>query len=166
MFAEVKTKQEIKVKGEDDDDDDSDDEADEATPVEGASAPSTGSRSTEITDITVPFSATTGGDRFTALGHFSWVNTAEATKETVDGSGRRLEVTETVNVVATVPSDQVDKKKQDVAFSFTGPAAIGASRIHWDPEAGVGYTVNSSASIASGMMVALTVAAAIGALLL
>jgi hypothetical protein len=106
-----------------------------------------------------------GGSQFTPLGHFSWKDEAEATSTTVEpGTGRRLQVTDTIKVIATVPADQVDQRERTIAFSFTGQGSMGADYIHWDPEAGVGYR-SSSASLATGFAVVVMAAATVCTLL-
>jgi hypothetical protein len=164
IFADVKTEQKIKIEGADSEDEaDEDDAVQDTTSSVATGATGPRSSSKEIKDVTVPFSSTSGlaNSQFTPLGHFSWKDEAEATStitvvNTIDpstgGIGRRkLQVTQTIKVIATVPSDQVDQKHQTVAFSFTGPGSIGADYIHWDPEAGVGY-LSSSASWRAGWM--------------
>ena len=39
-----------------------------------------------------------------------------------------------------------NSSQQRIAFSFVGDAAISASNIYWDPEAGVGYSERVSAA--------------------
>ena len=144
MFADIKTKQKIEIEGASSDD--ANDESSEGPSSSFVAETGTkSSTSSEIKDITVPFASGLSSSTFTPLGHFSWKDEAEATSTTVErGTGRRLQVTDKIKVVATVPTDQVNQKDQTVAFSFTGPGSIGADYIHWDPEAGVGYQSSSS----------------------
>ena len=164
MFADIKTKQKIEVDGA------SSDDANDESSSEGQSSSfvaETGTKSStssEIKDITVPFVSGLSST-FTPLGHFSWKDEAEATTTTIEsGTGRRLQVTDKIKVIATVPTDQVNQQEQTVAFSFTGPGSMGADYIHWDPEAGVGYQ-SSSSKIATCFAVALMVATTISCIM-
>jgi hypothetical protein len=96
-----------------------------------------------------------------AFGQYSWAKTAETSVETTDADGRRLQVTKTIPVIATI-APGAKGSEQDIAFSFTG-AGQGANWIYWDPEAGVGYSVGSSSgsclSLGTGVIgIMLTVA--------
>eukprot|EP00529_Nitzschia_sp_RCC80_P012229 CAMPEP_0113465866 /NCGR_PEP_ID=MMETSP0014_2-20120614/13970_1 /TAXON_ID=2857 /ORGANISM="Nitzschia sp." /LENGTH=558 /DNA_ID=CAMNT_0000358057 /DNA_START=108 /DNA_END=1784 /DNA_ORIENTATION=+ /assembly_acc=CAM_ASM_000159 len=163
MFADIKTKQKIEIEGASSDD--TDDERSEGPSSGFISETGTkSSTSSEIKDITVPFNSVLSST-FTPLGHFSWKDEAEATSTKVEpGTGRRLQVTDKIKVIATVPADQVNQQEQTVAFSFTGPGSMGADYIHWDPEAGVGYQ-SSSAKIATCFAGAIIVATTIGSIM-
>ena len=59
-------------------------------------------------------------------------------------------MTNNIQVIATVKEGDEGMSKQDIAFSFVGAGASGAERIYWDPETGVGYTSETSASTVGG----------------
>ena len=115
----------------------------------------------EADDVVINFADTartaSGPDAssITPFGQFTWAKTAVATKSVGGGNSTRFLSEETVAVVATtssLTSDETDPDNtyQEIAFSFTG-AASGASRIYWDPEAGIGYDVETvSASGGAG----------------
>jgi hypothetical protein len=75
--------------------------------------------------------------------------TTETQRSGVDVAG----VPTTISVVATSPTftdtSEITKERR-IAFSFIRDAAISASNIYWDPEAGVGYSDNSSDNSSGG----------------
>jgi hypothetical protein len=84
------------------------------------------------------------------FGEYTWLETAEvlelASNETTTDIQRSGEPT-TISVVATSPISANNSEimpGRRIAFSFVGDAAISASNIYWDPEAGIGYSENSS----------------------
>jgi len=74
---------------------------------------------------------------YEAFGRYSWASTAEATAVS-NSTGRELQMTDAIQVVATVKPGDEGTSKQDIAFSFVGTGASGADRIYWDPETGAG----------------------------
>ena len=100
---------------------------------------------------------------FVPFGTFTWADTAEALPMGVNvteaANATRLleEQSTTISVVATKSAETSDEEDPDntyneIAFSFVG-AGRGASRIYWDPEAGVGYNEASAAMKAAGGVV-------------
>jgi hypothetical protein len=83
---------------------------------------------------------------YEAFGRYSWAPTAEATTATNSTDGRELQVTDTIQVIATIKEGDEGQSKQDIAFSFVGAGASGADRIYWDPETGVGYNMAGSSA--------------------
>jgi hypothetical protein len=92
------------------------------------------------------------------FGEYTWEETAEvielasngtASNETttdIQRSGDGVGVPTTIRVVATSPISADDSEimpERRIAFSFVGDAAISASNIYWDPEAGIGYSDGS-----------------------
>lgn len=97
---------------------------------------------------------------FNTYGQYTWANDAEATGIAVDAQdfngtvmmarqgGEPLpenvimvdNTTSTIEVIATSPVNSTeDENVQQIAYSFVGDAAQGASDIYWDPETGIGY---------------------------
>ena len=99
-------------------------------------------------EANVDFSQIGGLLGYETFGRYSWAPTAEATTTSTDG--RALQMTNNIQVVATVKEGDEGMSKQDIAFSFVGAGASGAERIYWDPETGVGYTSETSASTVGG----------------
>lgn len=115
-------------------------------------------------DIMINFDKYADASSLTPIGEYSWVETAEvlpkpgaggvtlqSTTEATDAGLPDLAVPETVQVVATSPSYESERRRvegktaQSIAFSFVGNAAHQASEIFWDPTAGVSYSESSSA---------------------
>jgi hypothetical protein len=97
------------------------------------------------------------------FGEYTWDETAEVivpaassnetTTETQRSGVDVAGVPTTISVVATTPTStntsEITRERR-IAFSFVGDAAISASNIYWDPEAGVGYSDNSSDNSSEG----------------
>lgn len=134
------------------------DEPIEGEPVEGpVGGPLGGPGEAEISfqDIGTLFG-------YEAFGRYAWAAEAEATTSSNSTDGRELQMSSTIEVIATMKEGDEEHSKQDIAFSFVGAGASGANRIYWDPEAGVGYSQEASSS--SAFRWGLTGAAAIAAL--
>ena len=109
--------------------------------------------STKAKDVRISFAQAVDTIGVTPFGEYTWDETAlvrkpvNGTTETNDTAVSRS-VDETIAVVATKP---VDPMNTSIAFSFVGDAAMSATDIYWDPEAGVNYaseTVPGSTSFA------------------
>jgi hypothetical protein len=98
----------------------------------------------------VDFSQIGGLLGYEAFGRYSWAPTAEATTVMNSTDGRALQITNNIQVVATIKEGDEGMYKQDIAFSFVGAGASGADRIYWDPETGIGYVTEESASTVGG----------------
>jgi hypothetical protein len=126
LISHIETENDVKVK-----DENEENEGEDADMAQTA------------TEANIDFSKVSNLMGYSAFGTYSWVPTAEATTSTNTTDGRFLEVTETVNVVATTAAEDVGMAKQNIAFSFL---TRGANKIYWDPEAGVGYNVEGSSA--------------------
>ena len=83
------------------------------------------------------------------FGEYTWEETAEAIEPTSNETTTALQrsgvgVPATIRVVATSPTPTEIMAARRISFSFVGDAAISASNIYWDPEAGIGYSESSS----------------------
>jgi hypothetical protein len=91
------------------------------------------------------------------FGEYTWEETAEVIEpaassnetitETQRSAGVDAGVPTSIRVVATSPTSADDSeitKERRIAFSFVGDAAMSASNIYWDPEAGIGYSGENS----------------------
>jgi hypothetical protein len=154
----------------------------QAAETEGGMAPK---------DIFISFADVVDTSSFTPFGEYSWAETAEATSsgasnnptntgstnnETEVMSSRSVNTTstasapQTIKVVATSPLvERADRRAQEgkqvesIAYSFVGGnAAHRASRIYWDPSAGVDYQSSarplSLAMAGAGLVLALLTA--------
>ena len=140
LLSHVDTENEVQIK-EDmgpgmEEEEDTEDGDDEEASMEGPS------------EANVDFSQIGGLLGYETFGRYSWAPTAEATSTSTEG--RALQMTNNIQVIATVKEGDEGMSKQDIAFSFVGAGASGAERIYWDPETGVGYTSETSASTTVG----------------
>jgi hypothetical protein len=98
-------------------------------------------------DVLISFGDAIGGTGVVPFGEYTWAKDAQVLginglNETMGNQtiglmqGALDEDTESIQVVATTPSDGSDR----LAFSFVGRAAQMASDIYWDPETGIGYS--------------------------
>lgn len=97
------------------------------------------------------------------FGEFSWQTTAQAiddtTVETANGTvavERSAQLGTTIQVVATSPPvlgerQPGDKSSEYIAFSFVGEGSRSASEIYWDPQAGIRYGTEASATSGAGV---------------
>jgi len=143
LVSHVETENEVEVKNDGKKASDESD-SDGTDTVDSASGP----RAAEEGSIDIDFYNAPGMQGYQPIGVYSWAPTAEATTMKNSTDGRLLQVTETIQVVATLAPGDDGKSKQDVAFSFVG-AGRGASMIYWDPEAGVRYNAEGSSSASS-----------------
>jgi hypothetical protein len=93
-----------------------------------------GPASRQAMDVIIDFEDTVSTIGFIPFGEYTWAETAEATPG--DNNTTSTMSSETIAVIGTTP---VNVAYREIAFSFVG-AGQGASRIYWDPEAGIGYS--------------------------
>jgi hypothetical protein len=101
-------------------------------------APTAPALPTHPQDVVIPFDQALQDTGVTPFGQYTWAKEATVNSNTT-----------TVQVVATSPPSDTTQ----MAFSFVGSGASGASDLYWDPQAGVGYA--SGASTRSGLVVAM-----------
>jgi hypothetical protein len=117
-----------------------------------------GKKSKKAKDVIITFDQAQDVVGIIPFGAYTWEETAEAippttpNETTTDGTAiQRLAgdgaVPATIRVVATSPPTETSEIMQArrIGFSFVGDAAISASNIYWDPEAGIGYSQSSDA---------------------
>jgi hypothetical protein len=90
------------------------------------------------------------------FGEYTWEETAEAIEPASDETTTALQrsgvgVPATIRVVATSPTPTEIMAARRISFSFVGDAAISASNIYWDPEAGIGYSESTDSESTSGV---------------
>lgn len=112
-------------------------------------------------DVQIPFASAVDTVGFVPFGSYKWDGSAEAAEsDTPPGTTTNLELepisveksanpyegfismakaSETIQVIATSPTEYGNETTQIIAYSFVGSAAQNASYIYWDPEAGIGY---------------------------
>jgi hypothetical protein len=120
-------------------------------------------------DVIISFDQAQDASGIIPFGEYTWQETAEAiepaasneTGTAIQRSAGGVVVPATIRVVATsapTPTNNSEDNSEDnsetmpaqrIAFSFVGDAAISASNIYWDPEAGIGYSESASAAGAS-----------------
>jgi hypothetical protein len=106
-----------------------------------------GPASRQAMDVIIDFEDAVSTIGFVPFGEYTWAETAEATpgdsnNTTVAETNTSTRSSETIAVIGTTP---VNVAYRDIAFSFVG-AGQGASRIYWDPEAGIGYSAQAQSS--------------------
>ena len=125
---------------------DYDDDVDEMSPTPA---------SRTALDVMISFEEAQGAVGVIPFGEYTWEQTAEVVEPfsnettTIQRSGiEQVGIPTTISVVATSPTyiENTAKSQQWIAFSFVGDAAISASNIYWDPEAGIGYSESASAA--------------------
>jgi hypothetical protein len=105
-------------------------------------------------DVIITFDEAQDAAGIIPFGEYTWEETAEAIEPASNETTTALQRSEAgvpaataIRVVATSP-DSTDNSEsmpgRRIAFSFVGDAAISASNIYWDPEAGVGYSDSTS----------------------
>lgn len=144
-----------------------------------------------VEDVTINFADVVDTAGFIPFGEYNWAKSAEASSRMMDGGNATdgdsaiqversdqnitdgfsvSEAATTIDVIAsTAPDTQANGETtlKEIAFSFVGEAAQGASRIYWDPEAGVGYNADdSSAGRAFGSFSLVLGVSSVGMLLL
>jgi hypothetical protein len=109
-------------------------------------------------DVMISFEEAQDAVGVIPFGEYTWEQTAEVietfSNETTAIQRSDIEqvgIPTTISVVATSPTylENTASSQQWIAFSFVGDAAISASNIYWDPEAGIGYSESASAAGAS-----------------
>lgn len=122
-------------------------------------------------DVQIPFPSMPGdSDSVSAFGQYKWETLAEIlpnatspSEPTIDvqgspetdlvlsarqGAAPEETASITIQVVATSPPGNETAK--EIAYSFVGDGAQGASHIYWDPEAGIGYQEDEEYTIGGG----------------
>jgi hypothetical protein len=122
----------------------------------------------KVSDVKIHFKDVMDEVGFIPFGEYTWATTAEATggsnagsaMDGMNGTASMMErgamvgdnQTTSIPVVASIATGTTDTDNstgEEIAFSFVG-AGQGASRIYWDPEAGIGYkSTSSSTSLSS-----------------
>jgi hypothetical protein len=114
-------------------------------------------------DVIINFEEAQNAVGVIPFGEYTWEQTAQViervstSNETTaiqrSGIGQVDDIPTTISVVATSPTyiENTENSQQWIAFSFVGAAAISASNIYWDPEAGIGYSESASSSGAAGI---------------
>jgi hypothetical protein len=106
-------------------------------------------------DVIISFEEAQDAVGVIPFGEYTWEQTAEVVETfsnettSIQRSGiEQVGIPTTISVVATSPTyiENTANSQQWIAFSFVGDAAISASNIYWDPEAGIGYFESASAA--------------------
>lgn len=95
-----------------------------------------GTKSRQASDVVIDFDDAIDSIGVIPFGEYTWADFAEV------GNSTNSTDMEIIEVVATSPEGA---DSTEIAFSFVG-AGMGASKIYWDPEAGVGYRAGDEAS--------------------
>ncbi len=138
LLSTVESKREVQV--------DYDDEIDEMSPPASRTA----------RDVIISFKEAQDVIGVTPFGEYTWEQTAEVIAPVVSNETTAIQrlgieqvgIPTSISVVATSPTyiENTENSQQRIAFSFVGDAAISASNIYWDPEAGIGYFESASAA--------------------
>ena len=107
-------------------------------------------------DVIISFEEAQDAVGVIPFGEYTWEQTAEVLVEPVSNETTAIQrsgieqvgIPTTISVVATSPTyiENTANSQQWIAFSFVGDAAISASNIYWDPEAGIGYFESADSS--------------------
>eukprot|EP00527_Entomoneis_sp_CCMP2396_P009218 CAMPEP_0198138116 /NCGR_PEP_ID=MMETSP1443-20131203/1536_1 /TAXON_ID=186043 /ORGANISM="Entomoneis sp., Strain CCMP2396" /LENGTH=402 /DNA_ID=CAMNT_0043799759 /DNA_START=123 /DNA_END=1331 /DNA_ORIENTATION=- len=116
----------------------------------------------KVEDVFIDFDEVSNAEGYVPFGVFDWASTAEvieidSTNTTddnitmvddnstmVDDNSTMVDDSSTTTEIEVVASSGTNEN--EIAFSFVGEAAMTSPDIFWDPEAGVGYTVDPSGS--------------------
>jgi hypothetical protein len=138
LLSTVESKRQVQV--------DYDDEMDEMSPPASRTA----------RDVIISFKEAQDVIGVTPFGEYTWEQTAEVIAPVVSNETTAIQrlgieqvgIPTSISVVATSPTyiENTENSQQRIAFSFVGDAAISASNIYWDPEAGIGYFESASAA--------------------
>jgi hypothetical protein len=151
LLSSVESTREVDV----DFDDDIDEETSAALPA-----------SRTARDVIISFQEAQDAIGIVPFGEYTWEETAEVIEPPVSNETTAIQrsgieqagIPTTISVVATSPTfiqNTAENSQQWIAFSFVGDAAISASNIYWDPEAGIGYSQSSDADPISSAFLAL-----------
>ncbi|CAB9505467.1 expressed unknown protein [Seminavis robusta] len=118
---------------------------------------SEGGRAKRAKDISISFNDEDLEDTlgFTAYGQYTWEEDAKVSRsmteldtmtsrQGTENMTETMEDTDTIQVVATSPTDVGTETYQSIAYSFVGSEAQGAADIFWDPTTGISYETSSA----------------------
>lgn len=135
-------------------------------PDDGGASRFLNKKAPKLKDAKISFGDVVDTIGVNVFGSVTWADTAVAATNDSDAVevGRAEKI---IQVIATKPPEGSerylqDKTREQIAFSFVGEPAQGSPDIFWDPEAGVGYSADSSTT--SGVGALMSSASVIGGL--